>query len=405
MGHIVKTPAGTFRANWRDDTGRQKAKNFRTKKEAAGFLAQVESAIHRGLYVDPHAGRQLFGPYAEKWLSARSTEMTTANRDLSMMRTHILPRWQETPLGKIDHSSVQQWAGELATKRAPATVTECVRLLSGVLRSAVRDRIIGQNPCEGVRIPKRRKQDHEGSIITPTVLRNALLPEIPHRYRALVAVAGGTGLRWGECLGLRWSAIDMESRTISVVRVMIEVSGHVTAKPYPKSRAGRRSVPIPGFVYDALVEHQTAYPPGPGGEVFTNQAAGPLRRSMFRRRTWRPALVRAGLLGRVEQTGTAESWSAAWPRADGSTGTASFPSERQAVAHVVREADGGLRFHDLRHSYATWLVSRGLPVNDVQRVMGHENPSTTLALYTHQSGQADERVRDAFADDPLTNDE
>ncbi len=65
-------------------------------------------------------------------------------------------------------------------------------------------------------------------------------------------------------------------------------------------------------------------------------------------------------------------------------------------------AAGGIRFHDLRHSYATWLVSRGVPVNDVQAVMGHEQASTTLNLYTHRSGDRDQRVLRAFADDPLT---
>lgn len=61
------------------------------------------------------------------------------------------------------------------------------------------------------------------------------------------------------------------------------------------------------------------------------------------------------------------------------------------------EGAGGLRFHDLRHSYATHLVSSGVPVNDVQRVMGHEQASTTLNLYTHASSEQDARVRNAFA--------
>ncbi|MEV4812214.1 tyrosine-type recombinase/integrase [Micromonospora avicenniae] len=82
--------------------------------------------------------------------------------------------------------------------------------------------------------------------------------------------------------------------------------------------------------------------------------------------------------------------------------SAEFTTEREAVAHVVKMAPGGLRFHDLRHSYATELVSRGVPVNDVQAVMGHEKPSTTLNLYTHRSDGRHQRIRDAFADDPLT---
>ena len=57
---------------------------------------------------------------------------------------------------------------------------------------------------------------------------------------------------------------------------------------------------------------------------------------------------------------------------------------------------GNLRFHDLRHSYATWLVSDGVPINDVARVMGHERTSTTLDRYTHSTRDRDGRIRGTF---------
>jgi integrase len=82
-------------------------------------------------------------------------------------------------------------------------------------------------------------------------------------------------------------------------------------------------------------------------------------------------------------------------------------TEREAVDHVAQHARGGLRFHDLRHSSATWLVSDGLPVNVVQRVIGHEQGSTTLNLYGHASEDHEDAVRAAFsgsADHPLTFD-
>jgi integrase len=83
-----------------------------------------------------------------------------------------------------------------------------------------------------------------------------------------------------------------------------------------------------------------------------------LRRSTFRRRVWVPALAAAGL-------------------------------------------PASLRFHDLRDSYATWLVSDGVPVNVVQRLMGHERASTTLNRYVHAPREYDERVRDLFdGEDP-----
>ena len=65
-----------------------------------------------------------------------------------------------------------------------------------------------------------------------------------------------------------------------------------------------------------------------------------------------------------------------------------FKREPAAVLHAARNQAGGLRFHDLRHSYATWLVDDGVPVNMVQRVLGHERSSTTLDLYTRRTDDA-----------------
>jgi hypothetical protein len=68
------------------------------------------------------------------------------------------------------------------------------------------------------------------------------------------------------------------------------------------------------------------------------------------------------------------------------------------VNHVARHRAGGLRFHDLRHSYATWLVDDGVPPNMVQRVMGHERATTALDLHTRRTDNSD-RILCAL-DDP-----
>src|SRR4051795_10541723 len=137
MGHIVKTPAGNFRANWRDARGKQKAKTFETKKEAAAFLAETETAVNRGVYVDPHAGRTRFEVYAGKWAAGRNDEAMTTARDTSIMRFRVLPTWGKVPIGRIDHSGIQQWVSELGSSLSPATVRECHRLVRAVLALAV----------------------------------------------------------------------------------------------------------------------------------------------------------------------------------------------------------------------------------------------------------------------------
>ncbi|TDE13044.1 site-specific integrase [Jiangella asiatica] len=401
MGHIVKTTAGSWRANWRDPSGRQRAKTFPTKRDASRFLAEVETTMSRGLYIDPRAGHVKLADYASTWTAGRVSATTTTVRTDSVLRTHVLPRWGDVPLGKIDHSSVQRWVTELHGTRSPATVRKCFHVLAGIMRLAVRDRLLAFNPCEGVQLPAIRRSDTDERTIGREAFVSQLLPAIPDRHRALVALAGGTGLRWGECAGLRWDAVDLDADEVHVVRVAVEVAGTVTTKPFPKSRAGRRVVPLPPFVIAALREHRRVYGEGSVGEVFTNQAGGPVRRTLFRNRVWRPALVRAGLLGKVVEEGE-RLYRGTWHDDTGRERSHTFTTEAAAVMEVSRRASGGLRFHDLRHSYATWLVSDGVPVNDVQRIMGHEQATTTLNLYTHDSGAAGSRVRGLFADFPLT---
>jgi integrase len=93
---------------------------------------------------------------------------------------------------------------------------------------------------------------------------------------------------------------------------------------------------------------------------------------------------------------------ASWARCE-EVVTPNFSTELAAVRHVARNQAGGLRFHDLRHSYATWLLDDGVPPNMVQRVMGHERASTTLDLYTRRTEDPRRILRalgDAADDDP-----
>jgi hypothetical protein len=198
---IRKTPAGTWRATWRSPAGRQESKTFRTKREASVFLGQMRTSAVSGTYVSPHAGRILFGNHARQWMASWNTEATTKARDASVMRVHVLKQWEFWPLAKIDHLAIQTWISGLGERLAPATVAECRRLTGAVLRSAVRNRLIAYNPCEDIRVPKRRKQDTDEQVVAPDVFRQKLLPVVPDRYRGLVAVAGGAGLRWGEAAG------------------------------------------------------------------------------------------------------------------------------------------------------------------------------------------------------------
>lgn len=399
MGFVNRSDSGKWKAFWREPSGKQRSKTFATKREALTFLAQAETSKSGGVYVSPHAGRTLFGDHARAWMDSWNNEATTVARDTSIMRTHVLPKWGGWQLGKIDHMSVQAWVTELTrTTLARSTVAECKRLTSGVLRSAVRNRLIGHNPADDVKVPRRRVHDTDDKIATRREVRDMILPATPDRYRALVATAAFSGLRWGEVIALCMDAVDLDAGNLQVIRTVIEVAGSTSFKPYPKSRAGRRTVPLPAWVVSEIRAHLERYPAeGPARMLFTNEAGGALRRTLFRARIWRPTLVRAGLLGHLERNG--DRFEATWTGRAGDAHTTIWERERDAVTEIARNQFGGLTFHDLRHSYGTWLADDGVPVNKLQRVMGHENVTTTLKFYVRKTEDHD-AILSALDDDP-----
>ena len=114
--------------------------------------------------------------------------------------------------------------------------------------------------------------------------------------RAIVTTAGGAGLRWGEAAGLCADVIDLDQRRLRVIRTIIEVSGQTSFKPFSKSAAGRRTISLAPWLVEIVREHRESYPSGENGLAFPNAVGRPLRRTLFRSRVWRPALVRAGML-------------------------------------------------------------------------------------------------------------
>jgi hypothetical protein len=121
-----------------------------------------------------------------------------------------------------------------------------------------------------------------------------------------------------------------------VIRTVVEVNGHTAFKLYPKSGAGRRTIPLPDGLLPILRDHVTRYDPGRGGLIFSNQVGMPLRRTLFRSRVWRPTLVRAGLLGTVTEihstTGGRNQYRVTWTTDTGDTASETFRTYPQAIS-------------------------------------------------------------------------
>jgi hypothetical protein len=196
----------------------------------AGFLAAVDHGRERAGSRNRGSRSWLrcYGPLGRGVVDAAAADRSAT----------ICAAW---PLSKIDHFSVQQWVADLSRKAAPATVRECYRVLSLVLRSAVQAHLLSYNPCEGVRLPARQRLDEPVTLTEEEV----------------------TG------------------------KPFVEVAGRITPKPYPKSRAGRRTVPVPLPLVELLLRHLSEFPSP--DLLFTNTSGGPVGRTSFRTRIWKPA--------------------------------------------------------------------------------------------------------------------
>lgn len=130
-------------------------------------------------------------------------------------------------------------------------------------------------------------------LTTETV--HALADAVPARYRALVVLGAGTGLRQGECLGLVADELDLPVATLRVARQLILLPRQEPFFGPPKTAASNRTVPLPAVVVDALRTHLEQSPVRHrDGLIFTDDDGRGIRRTTFSREIWRPAVAAAG---------------------------------------------------------------------------------------------------------------
>ncbi|WP_211355142.1 site-specific integrase [Blastococcus colisei] len=306
----------------------------------------MTAAMVTGQYVDPAAGRLTVRDYAEQWRATQVHRPTTAAHVETMLRRHVYPALGQKRLSSVLPSDVQALVKRLSLDLAPSTVGVVHRILAGIFKAAVRDRRIVASPCEGTKLPKVHRRRVEPLTLEAV---QALTNAVPDRYRALVTLAAGTGLRQGEAFGLTVDRIDFLRRQLTVDRQLITMPDRAPYLAPPKTQASVRVVPLPQVVVDALAAHLLTWPADE--LLFTTELGASIRRTAFSERVWRPAVKRAGL--------------------------------------------SGVTFHALRHFYASLLIRHGESVKTVQARLGHASAAETLDTYSHLWPDSDDRTRAA----------
>lgn len=307
------------------------------RKDAEALRAKLVVDVNAGTYVVPK--KATFAEFVDTWrevylegevAKGNLRERTVANYE-STLRKHLLPYFGRMEMRTIGAEAVERFVAKKAGELAPKTITNLLLQLSVMFNFAIRHKYVGVNPTKGVKrgyTPKREIQPL-GFEDMPKFL-DAAEPS----HHALFATAIMTGMRKGELLGLRWDDVDWENGVIHVRRGTWR--GKFTE---PKTETSRRTVVMGDELAAILKRHKVACPASRDYLVFPNERGHVQDPGRMLSRYFYPTLRRAGLAKRT--------------------------------------------FHDLRHTYASAALGRGVPLLFVSKQMGHANPQTTLNIYGH----------------------
>lgn len=335
MASIKRRPDGTWRARYRDANNKEHAHHAPTKAVAQAWLDQQTAKLVRGEHVDPRGGRTKLRDYSETWLTrmrpgwAPATDAAVTNS----LDKHVLPVMGNRALASVTRADVEALCATLHL--APSTVATVHQHLSQLLGAAVEDGLIPRNVASRARLPRREERRAQP---VPTDLVERIQDALPDWMKVAVPLGVGIGLRQAEASGLTVDRVDFLRRTLRVDRQLVDRNMAEPVFTAPKTKSSVRTIPLPDFVVEALSAHLARFERQPGDLVLRAPDELPVASGRFGHE-WRKAATAAGAKG--------------------------------------------LRYHDLRHTYASTLLSRGVSIKAVADWLGHATPVVTLSTYSH----------------------
>ena len=346
---------GRYTAGYHSETGKRIIKNVLGKTQAeckAKLSAALESV--KGIDVS-RADEYTVATWLRSWYdiyAKPNIRVATADRYHLMVEQYTIPRIGNIKLTKLTAHDLQKLYKELMEngridrksghgnpRLSSTTVRSLHLMLHNALDRAVKEKLILSNPTENCIIPKIEKQemkilhpDHISAYLNTAERRNAL----PMFYLELVS-----GLRKGELVALQWSDLDEANCTISVSKqASWDTEGNLILSR-PKTGNSIREVSIPQDAVELLKQEHAKHPDNP------------------------------------------------WMFPSGRTGEMYHP-DSVVTLHKRILKDAGLehiRFHDLRHTFATMALQNGVDVKTVSSMLGHYDAGFTLRTYTHATRQ------------------
>ncbi|HEX4304834.1 MAG TPA: tyrosine-type recombinase/integrase [Solirubrobacterales bacterium] len=307
----------------RDRGELQKATTIRFLKYLDEWVERYKGQGRRGFR--PHTRdeyRRLIRAYAHEYFSDRVK--------LVEVTAYLLARF-------VDWLADEEAQGKCLSDQ---TIANIVNPVKSALKSAEREGLIRFNPSQGLALPHREEDPDEDEEEEVKVFSRAELAAVlsmaPERYRLLLEILAGCGLRISEALALQRLHFQLDADKPEVCIRRAWVKGRIVP---PKSKRGRREVPLSPSLVLKIRAYLDTHPREATDFFFASRYGGPLNADNLRKRTLKPL---------VEEVGA--SWAA---------------------------------FHTFRHTFASLHIAEGTNIEALSRVLGHHSAAFTLSRYTH----------------------
>ena len=365
----------TWLADYFDQQGKRHNKTFATQKAAKDWLAQTIVDVKKGIHTPTTSAATTVAEAGEEWVAEAEIdglERSTTESYRRQLRLHIVPYIGRLKLAELQPAHVQKLRNDLSKAGvSTAMIKRTVFSLGALLACAMSNSKLSRNVVRDATSTRRQRRQQQleerhaeclevGIDIPSTDEMRRMIDAAESRWRPLVMAAILTGLRASELRGLTWNDIDFPSETLTVR----QRADRWKAIGSPKSKTGKRSIPLAPLLVRTLKEWKLACPKGTLNLVFPNRHGGIEDLTTITRRGLGPLQYKLGITD-------VETIKAAHPGI----------SERAAVALAKQRPKYGM--HAFRHAAASLMINEGFDAKRIQVVLGHSTIRMTFDTYGH----------------------